>query len=161
MVSFNGLQNLIFFTLFFFFVFFYFFLKTFIWDNNDINPETLTGVSAEIVSVHCTNDIMVQICTKREAVSINKRGREITRKIWFLSLPNTTAHHVSKKQVDSIHLAQVNLEESIKSALSNSLYINFIWALRSYVASRKSPNWAYFNSLIHQKGQSNHIQKFI
>ena len=152
-------------TEFFFFVFFICFLflllKTFIWDNNDINPETLTGVSAEIVSVHCTNDIMVQICTKREAVSINKRDREITRKIWFLSLPNTTAHHVSKKQVDSIHLAQLDLEESIKSSLSNSLYINFTWALCSYVASRKSPNWAYFNSLIHQKGQSNHIQKFI
>ena len=101
--------------------------ETFIWDNDDINPETLTGVS-----LHCTNGIIVQICTKRETTYNNKQDRNITRKISFLSLPNTMAYYVSKKRVDPCHLAQADLEESIKSSLSNSQCIDFIWALGSY-----------------------------
>ena len=102
-------------TYFFFLAFWRF--ETFIGDNDDINPETLTGVL-----LHCTNGIMVQICTKRETTSNNKQDRNITRKISFLSLPNTMAHYVSKKRVDPSHLAQADLEESI----------DFIWALCSY-----------------------------
>ena len=31
---------------------------TFVWDNNDINPESLSGVS-----MHCTNGIIIQLPT--------------------------------------------------------------------------------------------------
>ena len=129
MVSYNGLHNLTFLLCFLFSRF-----VTFIWDNNDINPETLTGVS-----MHCTNGIMFQICTKREAISISKRDRDITRKRPFLYLPNTMTCYMSKKRVDQSHMAQTDLEESIKFSLSNSQYIDFIWILCSYLAPEKSP----------------------
>ena len=148
MVSYSGLHNLIFFNLVsysglhnLFFCLPFWRFETFIWDNDDINPETLTGVS-----LHCTNGIMIQICTKRETTSNNKRDRNITRKISFLSLPNTMAYYVSKKQVDPSHLPQADLEESIKSSLSNSQCIDFIWALCSYYDLRHNI-WRVFDVL--------------
>ena len=122
---------------------------TFIWDNNDINPETLTGVS-----MHCTNGIMVQICTNREATSISKRDRDITRKRPFSYLLNTMTCYVSKKRVDPSHLVQTDLEESIKFSLLNSQYIDFIWVLCSHLASEKIPNWTdYFIILYTKRGK--------
>ena len=131
MVSYSGLHNPVFFNMvscsvllnLFFFCLAFWRFETFIWDNDDINLETLTGVS-----LHCANGIMVQICTKTETTSNNKRDRNITRKISFLSLHNTMPYYVSKKRVDPSHLAQADLEEAIKSSLSNSQCIDFIWA---------------------------------
>ena len=77
----------------------------------------------------------------------------------FSFLPNTMGYYVSKKRVDPSHLAQVDLEGSIKSSWSNSQYIDLIWALCSYVAAKKVPNWTSFNYLIHKKGESEDIQK--
>ena len=71
------------------------------------------------------------------------------------------AYYVSKKRVDPSHLAQADLEESIKSSLSNSQYIDFIWALCSHVAPEKIPNWTGLNYLIHKKRESEDIQKVI
>ena len=107
MVSYSRLHNLTFLSCFLFSRF-----VTFIWDNNDINLETLTDVS-----MHCTNGTMVQICTKREAVSINKWDRDVTRKRSFSSLPNTMTCNVSKKPVDPSHMVQIDLEESIMFSL--------------------------------------------
>lgn len=120
---------------------------TFNWDNNDINAETLTGVS-----MHYTNGIKVQICT-------SKQDLNISRKISFSSLPNTMGYYVSKKRVDSSHLAQADLEESIKSSLSNSQFIDFIWTLSGYVAPELIPYWTSFNYLIHKKGKVRTFKK--
>ena len=151
MVSYSGLRNLTFFVSCFLFWRF----VTFISDNNDINAEK-PGVS-----MHCTNGIMVQICAKREAMPINKRDRDVTREISFSCFPNTVACHVSKNQVDQSHQAQTDQEESIKSSLSNSQYIEFMCVLCSYVATVKILNWTGFKYLIHENGESMDIQKII
>ena len=141
MVSYNGLHNLTFLLCFLFSRF-----VTFIWDNNDINPETLTGVS-----MHCTNGIMVQIYNNREATSISKRDRDITRKRPFSYLPNTMTYYVSKKRVDPSDLVQTNLEKSIKFSLLNSQYIDFIWVLCSHLTPEKIPNWTGYFIILHTK----------
>ena len=107
MVSYNGLHYLTFLPCFLLSRF-----VAFIWDNNDINPETLTGVS-----MHCTNGIMFQICIKREAISISKRDRDITRKRPFLYFPNTMTWYMSKKRVDPSRIVLTDPEESIKFSL--------------------------------------------
>ena len=69
------------------------------------------------------------------------------------------AWYVSKNPVDLSYLAQNDLKESIKSSLPNSENIDFIRALRSYVAPEKIPTWTGFNYLIHKKGENEDIQK--
>ena len=69
------------------------------------------------------------------------------------------AWYVSKNPVDLSYLAQNDLKESIKSSLPNSVNIDFIRALRSYVAPEKIPTWTGFNYLIHKKGENEDIQK--
>ena len=119
-VSCSGLVNRFFFV-FFLPCFLFNRFMTLILENSDINLKTLAGAP-----MHCTNGIMVQICTKREAVFINKQNQVITRKISFSSLPNPVVCYVSKKRVDVSHLAQSDIEKSIKSFLSNLHNINFI-----------------------------------
>ena len=102
--------------------------------------------------MHYTNGIKVQICT-------NKQDLNIKRKISFSSLPNTMGYYVSKKRADTSHLAQADLEESIKSSLSNSQFIDFIWTLSGYAAPELIPYWTSFNILIHKKGKVRTFKK--
>ena len=87
--------------------------------------------------MYYTNGIMVQIYTKREAVSISKRDRDTTRNRSYSSHPNTMTYYLSKKRADPSHLAQADLEESIKSSLSNLQYIDFIVVYQAIYASRR------------------------
>ena len=128
------------------------FLVTFIWGNSDINPEKLTGVS-----MHYINGIMVQICTKREAVSINKRDRDIRSKNYFRPFPIEWLLTCLKSE-----LVQTHLEESIKPSLKNSQCIDFIWVLCNYLAPEKIPNSADFSYLIHEKrGKWRHSKSYL
>ena len=89
---------------------------------------------------------------QRGGSSTNEKGQDITRKSSFLSLPNTMACYVSKEWNDPNHQAQTDLEESLKSSLWNSQYIDFISNLCSYVAPERLPIWTSFNYLLNEKG---------
>ena len=125
---------------------------TFVWDNNDINPETLTGVS-----MHCTNGIIVQLSQHSQE---NRREvrRQISdtsheRKRSFKALPNMLDFYVSKKREDPKHLTDIDLESKECDGMLPSSVIDFLWTLlrSKFIVDgneQRIPNWTGFNYMI-------------
>jgi len=133
-----------------------FFLRfvTFIWDNNDINPESINGVT-----MHCTNGIVVQV------KSINPGNKNLTenfplrnkqRKRSFAAIPNELASYISKKRNDPT-LCVSEFGKDVMKSLKSSNMVDFLWTLISKFGS-KIPNWTGFNNLLHDKGGIESIQ---
>eukprot|EP00794_Sanderia_malayensis_P021368 gene21368-23448_t len=71
---------------------------TFVWDNNDINPETLTGIS-----MHCTNGILIQLAAESHRnndwiISQNPTPSPTVRKRSFKAMFNAIDLLVSKRR---------------------------------------------------------------
>ena len=98
----------------------------------------------------------------RSSFNQQTRSRYYEKKVIFIP-SNIMACHVLNKPVDPSDQAQNDLEESIKSTLSNLQYINFIRALHSNATLKKFPigQALITKYLIHEKEESKDFRKVI
>ncbi|XP_066920335.1 uncharacterized protein [Clytia hemisphaerica] len=115
---------------------------TFVWDNNDINPESIKGVS-----MHVTNGIVIQL--KHES---NNQTRRISqrlntnRKRSFEAVENPLLKYNSTKKRDGPENKKLPKENESDLFRACEL-LNFFWAfLRAH--SNLVPGWKGFNYLI-------------
>ena len=117
---------------------------TFIWDNNDINPETLTGIS-----IHCTNGIIVQLRSEHSTCSdvpdFTVRNRDKKRS--FKGVQSELQPYFVSKRHEPQSFLDVETN-SISDHSISSKYIDFVWILLKSVFSTSIPNWTGFNYLI-------------
>jgi hypothetical protein len=123
---------------------------TFVWDNNDINPETLTGVS-----MHCTNGIVIQLSNINHSMREIQRTPSalIKRKRSFQAVPNILTPYVNKKREDPSHLSNLESTTIKFNEVLTSSEIDFMWTMLRYykVATGNAqtvPSWTGFNYMI-------------
>ena len=130
---------------------------TFVWDNNDINPESLTGVA-----MHCTNGIIIQLAGRApslvtETPVSNYLARERERS--FKAMPTTIDPIISKKRTMPATRNTELLPTSKRELHSRSLDNAWV-VLRNQASSRGMqfavPNWTGYNCLIAEKSASYH-----
>ena len=130
---------------------------TFVWDNNDINPESLSGIS-----MHCTNGIVIQLqeIQNYTPIAISLREKPERKRV-FKALPNTLTHYISRKRVDPTHLASLNVDYSEDESFNTSTIMDFLWVLLRQ-SSSSIPNWSGFNYLIdNDMGEKNHTITYL
>ena len=127
---------------------------TFVWDNNDINPESLKGLS-----LHCTNSIIVQSCEDHSnpaepsaAVALTTPQSKKARIRFFKPMPNeiVPCDKVKKKSTEAPVDVDLSLfmEEVERSHITDTLWII---AKRQATCNRMQqqiPNWTGFNYLL-------------
>eukprot|EP00794_Sanderia_malayensis_P021054 gene21054-23110_t len=122
---------------------------TFVWDNNDINPETLTGIN-----MHCTNGIMVQLAQPEDEI-VHQPVSPVTKKARSYRALQTDLDPVcNNKRVnpDSIPYQM----QPIQECEIISKYTDFLWSLLKQQAAAQElhysiPNWTGFNALISEE----------
>lgn len=130
---------------------------TFVWDNNDINPESLTGVA-----MHCTNGIIIQLADR--APSLVRESRvphhlAEKRERSFKGMPTIIDPIISKKRTNPATRNAELLPTSKRELHSRSL--DNAWVMLRYQASSHGiqfavPNWTGYNCLITEKNDSYH-----
>ena len=131
---------------------------TFVWDNNDVNPETLTGVS-----MHLTNGIMIQHASSSEVRSSGEEvletpPRPSSKPRSFKAVTNVLGPYISKKRAQPSPIENLALlEESFEEVLSKK--IDFWWSILRCNAQlcdviQTVPNWTGFNYLISETSMS-------
>ena len=124
---------------------------TFVWDNNDINPDSLTGSV-----MHCTNGIIIQLravttaqqdVTSKSVTRANKK-----RKRSFVAKPNVLPVYISKKRQTPSHLTNTTLPVEQDENSRQSSFIDFLWVLL-HQKSIDVPMWTGFNYLIENDAQ--------
>ena len=133
---------------------------TLVWDNNDINPESLRGIA-----MHCTNGITVQLAdsapslvTDSQVSNCLARKREQS----FKGMPIVDPIISRKSSVLAMHNAEL-LPASEWDLYSRSL--DNAWVILRYQASSHGiklavPKWTGYNCLIVKKSDSNHHQSW-
>eukprot|EP00794_Sanderia_malayensis_P008325 gene8325-9216_t len=130
---------------------------TFVWDNNDINPESLTGVA-----MHCTNGIIIQLAHSAPSFSrenpvshhlVGKRERS------FKGMPTIIDPIISKARI-SPAAQNAELLATSKGEL-HSRNLDIAWVMLRYQASSLGiqfaiPNWTGYNCLITNSTNSYH-----
>eukprot|EP00794_Sanderia_malayensis_P001798 gene1798-2004_t len=135
---------------------------TFVWDNNDINPETLTGTS-----MHCTNGIMLQLTTEGRVASHTESLFQLeqekpVKERLFKAIPNVLQSYISKEREQPPAIENVALNPSQKTADElSSREIDCWWCMLRLDLSRQNmeqtvPNWTGFNHLISTEHPSFH-----
>lgn len=123
---------------------------TFVWDNNDINPDTLSGES-----MHCTNGIIIQETNHGDVVNNFLPSRDSIRKRSYSALPGELASYAFNKRCNPA-FNPIDISEEPVKQLNNSRTIDFLWVLSSMKA--KVPNWTGFNQILHDNGKDETIQ---
>ena len=133
----------------------------FVWDNNGINPETLSGIR-----MHCTNGIIIQLAAVSHRnihwiVSNNPTPVPNVRERSFKANDNVIDPLISKKREcpDTINLElQPTSKSEGEQVLKNT---DFLWVVLKHQAAlrcnkHKIPNWTGFNRLISEQQMSWH-----
>ncbi len=131
---------------------------TFIWDNNDINPESLTGVS-----MHCTNGIVVQLVNEdgnvpsTSASSDTPEHRNRARAFEGMQTIIQPVFAKKRQNPEKIHAELKPLGDLEKK----SRQIDILWVLLRNIAAVRDlpysiPNWTGFNALISERSDSWH-----
>ena len=119
---------------------------TFVWDNNDINPESLSGQS-----MHVTNGIVIQMHpnTKDEIITPGTLSRVLKPKHKsFKAISTEMTPYLKQKRVNPTHMHGIRIEvEGEKQDLDLHSLIDMCWSML-YVSSRNVPSWTGFNYLI-------------
>ena len=127
---------------------------TFIWDNNDINPESLKGIT-----MHCTNGIIIQLTSSRNdseslsptfpATSSPHYPIAKSKKKSFQPMTNEMPSymHIKRKNTDTEVAVQLNVHQKEREF---SHIIDTIWVIVRSQASKLCvqqtiPNWTGFN----------------
>ena len=127
---------------------------TFIWDNNDINPESLKGIT-----MHCTNGIIIQLTSSRNdseslfptfpATSSPNYPIAKSKKKSFQPMTNEMPSymHIKRKNTDTEVAVQLNVHQKEREF---SHIIDTIWVIVRSQASKLCvqqtiPNWTGFN----------------
>ena len=114
---------------------------SFIWDNNDVNPESLKGKS-----MHVTNGIIVQLAEEGDVSFASTSRRECAgRKRSFQAIEISLPSYISKKRNDykivGSDLSNVTIDQA---GYKLSKLLDFFWVVLRYHSDR-IPNWAGFN----------------
>ncbi|XP_065673593.1 uncharacterized protein LOC136090680 [Hydra vulgaris] len=125
---------------------------TFVWDNNDINPETLKGTS-----MHVTNGIVIQLQNigqvhKNEVNEIISRKRER----FFKAIEKELPLYIKHNREEPDYLRKTNALSKDSKLLVVSEKLDFFWTLL-YHFSSDIPSWTGFNYLITPKKISEDI----
>ena len=126
---------------------------TFVWDNNDINHESLKGFS-----LHCINGIIIQssrlVLNKPEPTSVptsSQAARKVKPKT-FKPMPVEIPAYVQIKRNNTENQSHIqrNLYEEVER---RSFAIDTLWVIAKCQASianveQKIPNWTGFNYLL-------------
>eukprot|EP00794_Sanderia_malayensis_P013591 gene13591-14999_t len=109
----------------------------FVWDNNDINPETLTGIS-----MHCTNGILIQLAAESHRnndwiIPRNPTPSPTVRKRSFKAMFNAIDLLVSKRREcpDTINIELQAARNSEGEQASKNT--DFMWVLLKHQAARR------------------------
>ena len=128
---------------------------TFIWDNNDINPESLSGIS-----MHCTNGIIVQMIEPNTNIATPNRNHQQVgaRRRSFKCLPSKPLlNYITKNRVDPATFPGISMDFPLED-MKTSSYIDLIWVLLRHKSSKSGrqifPAWTGFNSLLEQQKSS-------
>ena len=113
---------------------------TFIWDNNDVNPECLTGIT-----MHC---VITQLVSSRESHSYPTPLPQSQRIRSFQSVPIALEPYISKKRFDPVPIQTLRIETEHKTMESRKT--DFLWVLLQYQSyctktPQKISNWTGFN----------------
>ncbi len=126
---------------------------TFVWDNNDINPESLKGLS-----LHCTNGIVIQ--SSRVAlnhpepfstiVSAVSTGKKPPKKFNALPLEMPSYVQIKRKYTESTTEVQLDMYQGV---VQRSLVVDTMWIIAKSQARKRNieqniPNWTGFNYLL-------------
>ncbi len=123
---------------------------TFVWDNNDINPDSLKG---EVM--HCTNGIAIQIRipARSQVPATSPPPAKSTRNRSFKPIVSSLPHYITKKRETPTHLSSFTESGSETINLSVSSYIDFLWVLlKEY--KETIPAWTGFNYSIQGSNSS-------
>ena len=125
---------------------------TFVWDNNDINPESLKGVT-----MHCTNGIIVQLSSARNdsqspSPTFPATSSPKPKKKSFQPMTNEMPSymHIKRKNTDTEVDVRLNVHQQEREI---SHIIDTIWVIVRSQASKSFvqqtiPNWTGFNYLM-------------
>ena len=109
----------------------------FVWDNNDVNPESIFGET-----MHCTNGIIIHICSgiTQQSNQPCQSGRK-TRNLSFSPKECKIAMYINcPRQSPSDDYADVSLEISeVDSGFKDSSKTDFLWILLSAVDKEYPP----------------------
>lgn len=135
---------------------------TFVWDNNDINPESLTGVS-----MHCTNGIMIQHSTNHDQIHTDSPlcslSKPHAKERSFKAIQDVLEPYISKERENPKLINNVILSKETAGEISSRQH-DFWWSMLRLYSSRSNikqtvPNWTGFNHLISEEHQSFHQVK--
>ena len=127
---------------------------TFVWDNNDINPESLKGIT-----MHCTNGIVIQLSSSRDesespsptfpaTASPNPKPK---RKSFQPMLNEISSYmHIIRKNTDTEVDVQLNVHQQEReiSHIIDTLWV-IVWSQASKSCVQQTiPNWTGFNYLM-------------
>ncbi|XP_047132181.1 uncharacterized protein LOC124811086 [Hydra vulgaris] len=120
---------------------------TFVWDNNDINPETLNGTS-----MHVTNGIVIQLQNQVDQVHKDRVNEKVTRdrERSFKAIENQLPLYVKHNREEPDHLRHSNAISRDTKLLEVSEKLDFFWTLLYYFSDH-IPSWTGFNYLITPK----------
>ena len=137
---------------------------TFFWDNNDINPESLKGLS-----LHCTNGIVIQssrvVSNTLEPpstdVSALAEPKQRVKKFHALPLEMSPYHQIKRKNTDSSTNVQLSM---YKEEIKHSHMVDTLWVIARSQANKKNveqqiPNWTGYNYLMYDNERDD-LNKF-
>lgn len=124
---------------------------TFVWDNNDINPESIKGL-------HCTNGIIIQsspvVLSQPESASLPTLSQTVRKakpkmfKAMAIEIP--TYVHIKRQNTENLRNIQRNMFETDER---RSFAIDTMWIIAKCQANianveQNIPNWTGFNSML-------------
>ena len=118
---------------------------TFVWNNNDINPESLNGKN-----MHVTNDIVVQREEHSDVIRVTTRFRQckVTRQRSFHALESPLPHYNTQKRASHLNGKYAGIDTTFDEENWNVARIfDFIWIVLRKVSPSTIPNWTGFNYL--------------
>lgn len=131
---------------------------TFVWDNNDINPESVSGAT-----MHCTNGIVVQLCNDSERSPKEFSRKNTERRRTFRAIETEHPKYTAKERScpDPLEFTTLNLQNSNntgngKECADISSRIDFLWVLLRTIDGNV-PNWTGFNYLIQEENPNENI----
>ena len=134
---------------------------TFVWDNNDINPESLKGLS-----LHCTNGIVIQSSgvvlntpePSSAVVPVFAQPKPKAKKFQPLPLEIPSYVQIKRRSTDNTTNVELNVNQE---EAQHSRMIDTLWIIAKSQANRMNleqqiPNWTGFNYLMCNNDSDNY-----
>lgn len=117
---------------------------TFVYDNCDHNPESLSGIS-----MHVTNGIMIQLSDRSNQSQSNNQDLNIRKRKSFTAMDIDIAHYKQCERLRPPSLANINGNENLLDQYL-SMKADLVWLLlrrQSYIMDQDQniPAWTGFN----------------